>query len=90
MPPSKLSDPRGAPSERQSAPVVIKPAPTCERITLQSETHADWDKAELDFFNLNRSYPDRYLYQVYLERITVYRNEPPGDDWDGVFTHTSK
>jgi adenylate cyclase len=49
-----------------------------------------WDKAELDFFNLNRSYPDRYLYQVYLERVTVYRNEPPGDDWDGVFTHTSK
>ena len=49
-----------------------------------------WDKAELDFFNLQRNYPDRYLYQVYLERITVYRNEPPGDDWDGVFTHTSK
>ena len=49
-----------------------------------------WDKAELDFFNLQRNYPDRYLYQVYLERITVYRNESPGDDWDGVFTHTSK
>ena len=49
-----------------------------------------WDKAELDFFNLNRSYPDRYLYQVYLDRVTVYRNEPPGDNWDGVFTHTSK
>ena len=49
-----------------------------------------WDKAELDFFNLQRSYPDRYLYQVYLERISVYRKEPPGDDWDGVFTHTSK
>ena len=49
-----------------------------------------WDKAELDFFNLQRNYPDRFLYQVYLERITVYRKEPPGDDWDGVFTHTSK
>ena len=49
-----------------------------------------WDKAELDFFNLQRNYSDRFLYQVYLERITVYRNESPGDDWDGVFTHTSK
>jgi len=49
-----------------------------------------WDKAELDFFNLNRMHPDRYLYQVYLERVTVYRNEPPGDNWDGVFTHTTK
>jgi adenylate cyclase len=49
-----------------------------------------WDKAELDFFNLTRQYPDRFLYQVYLDRITVYRNNPPGDDWDGVFTHTTK
>ncbi len=50
----------------------------------------NWDKAELDFFNLNRAKPDRFLYQVYLERITHYRNDPPGQNWDGVFTHTSK
>ena len=50
----------------------------------------DWEKAELDFFNLNRAYPDRYLYQVYLDRIAIYRRDPPGEDWDGVFTHTSK
>ncbi len=50
----------------------------------------DWDKAELDFFNLNRAYPDRFLYQVYLDRIAIYRKDPPGDDWDGVFTHTTK
>ena len=49
-----------------------------------------WDKAEVDFFNLNRENPERLLYQVYMDRITVYRNEPPGDNWDGVFTHTSK
>ena len=48
------------------------------------------DKAELDFFNLNRLYPHRFLYQVYLERIAFYRSNPPGEDWDGVFTHTSK
>ena len=50
----------------------------------------NWDKAEVDFFNLNRSYPDRYLYQVYLDRIAFYRKEPPGENWDLVFTHTSK
>jgi adenylate cyclase len=49
-----------------------------------------WDKAELDFFNLNRANPDRLLYQEYMDRITVYRKEPPGENWDGVFTHTSK
>ena len=49
-----------------------------------------WDKAEVDFFNLNRTNPDRYLYQVYMDRIAFYRKEPPGEQWDGVFTHTSK
>lgn len=49
-----------------------------------------WDEAELDFFNLTRLDPDRLLYQVYLDRVAFYRSEPPGDDWDGVFTHTSK
>ena len=50
----------------------------------------NWDKAEMDFFSLSRSNPDRYLYQMYLDRINMYRQEPPGDDWDGVFAHTSK
>jgi len=49
-----------------------------------------WDKAEQDFFNLTRLDPDRLLYQVYLDRVAFYRSEPPGVDWDGVFTHTSK
>ena len=50
----------------------------------------NWDKAEMDFFNLSRSNSDRFLYQVYLKRISHFRKEPPGDDWDGVFTHPDK
>jgi len=50
----------------------------------------DWDKAEMEFFNLSRSYPDRLLYQEYQNRIASYRQSPPGEDWDGVYTHTSK
>ena len=49
-----------------------------------------WDKAEADFFNLRQVSPERLLYQVYLDRIKFYRREPPGNDWDGVFTHTTK
>lgn len=49
-----------------------------------------WDNAEMDFFTLNRSHPDTLIYQEYLNRIQSYRQNPPGDDWDGVFTHTSK
>jgi adenylate cyclase len=50
----------------------------------------NWDKAELEFFNLNRESPDRDLYKMYLDRINLYRQEPPGDDWDGIFRHQSK
>lgn len=50
----------------------------------------DWDKAEVEFFNLSRSYPGRFLYEEYLNRITNYRQNPPGENWDGVYTHTSK
>jgi len=50
----------------------------------------NWDKAEMEFFSLSRSYPECFLYQEYLNRINNYRNNPPGDDWDGVYTHTSK
>lgn len=49
-----------------------------------------WDEAEMDFSNLARANPERLLYQIYLDRIAFFRSEPPGDDWDGVFTHTSK
>ncbi|OPX56696.1 hypothetical protein BTE48_02065 [Oceanospirillum multiglobuliferum] len=37
-----------------------------------------------------KSDEDHLLYSVYLERIQLYRDTPPGDNWDGVFTHTSK
>ena len=57
---------------------------------LRAYRQQDWDKAEMEFFNLSRSFPDTLLYQEYLNRISAYRNEPPGTDWDGVFTHTSK
>jgi adenylate cyclase len=30
------------------------------------------------------------LYALYDERVAVFRAEPPGADWDGVFTATSK
>ena len=60
------------------------------RQALKAFRKQDWDRAEMEFFNLSRSYPDRRLYQEYQNRIANYRQSPPGDDWDGVYTHTSK
>lgn len=57
---------------------------------LKSFRGQNWDQAETDFFALIQAHPDRILYQVYLDRIAHYRGHLPGDDWDGVFTHTSK
>jgi adenylate cyclase len=50
----------------------------------------NWEKAEIDFSNLCQFNPDRRLYQVYLDRVIHFRANPPVDNWDGVYTHTSK
>ena len=49
-----------------------------------------WDEAEREIFALSSIDKDRKIYQIYLDRIMAYRNNPPPEDWDGSFTHTSK
>jgi adenylate cyclase len=48
-----------------------------------------WDDAEQGFREL-RAEEDNVLYDIYLERLAHLRVEPPDDDWDGTFVHTSK
>ncbi len=50
----------------------------------------DWDLAELQLLNLQRMSPDTALYRIYAERVTYFRNNPPADDWDGVFVFQTK
>lgn len=49
-----------------------------------------WDLAEKRLKDFLRDEPNRYIYKLYLQRIQHYRDNPPPNDWDGVFTHTSK
>ncbi len=49
-----------------------------------------WDRAEDIFSRLQRQAPDDMLHRLYLDRIAAFRIEPPGEDWDGIFVHTSK
>lgn len=49
-----------------------------------------WQVANMRFTNLIRMYSERTIYKIYMERINYFREHPPGDDWDGVFVHTSK
>ncbi len=50
----------------------------------------DWEAAADILQRLAKADPDRLIYRLYLERISLCRGEPPPDDWDGVFTHASK
>jgi adenylate cyclase len=50
----------------------------------------EWDLAEMQFLNLGKMSPARAIYPMYVERIAYFRQQPPGNEWDGVYTHTSK
>ena len=50
----------------------------------------DWDMADVQLLNLQRMSPDTALYRIYADRVTYFRKNPPGDDWDGVFVFQTK
>jgi len=51
---------------------------------------ANFIQAKALFEKLQKEHPQDSLPGIYLERIEHYRIEPPGPDWDGVWTHTEK
>jgi adenylate cyclase len=50
----------------------------------------EWGKAKSKFNLLQESYSRKKVYEIYLERIEAYIEEPPPQQWDGVYTHTTK
>ena len=48
-----------------------------------------WDAAAKGFATLVKDYGDD-TSKVFLGRVAEFKEEPPGKDWDGVFTRTSK
>ena len=50
----------------------------------------EWDSAEKALRMLLEEEPDCFLYQLYLERLEHFRENPPGENWDGVFTFETK
>ncbi len=50
----------------------------------------DWDMAELQLLNLLKAYPSRTLYQTFLDRIRLFRTDPPQKGWDGAFRFETK
>ena len=49
-----------------------------------------WDEAQQILESLMSDDRKHRLYELYLERTTHYRENPPGEDWDSVFTLSFK
>jgi adenylate cyclase len=50
----------------------------------------EWERAEEKFNEVLSKIPEDVAAQLYLQRIANLREEPPGPDWDGVFTMKRK
>lgn len=85
-------------------PVIIF-EPICEEVQLDESTkntlkryhealrlyrEQNWDIAEIQFVELQKTEPQRYVYEIYIKRITHFRQNPPAKDWDGVFNFETK
>lgn len=57
---------------------------------LQLLRQQQWGAAQAALQALQQLAPQRYLYQLYLQRIAYYLEHPPGADWDGVTTFETK
>ncbi|MDH5392146.1 MAG: adenylate/guanylate cyclase domain-containing protein [Gammaproteobacteria bacterium] len=60
------------------------------RQAIDSFLSQQWTLADQLFTALTQQHPERAIYQIYLDRIQVYTDNPPKQNWDGAFTHTSK
>ena len=57
---------------------------------LQSYRAQQWDQAMRDFNRAIELHPGDKLSRIYLERSELLKADPPGSDWDGVWTMTNK
>ncbi|MEJ2385512.1 MAG: adenylate/guanylate cyclase domain-containing protein [Xanthomonadales bacterium] len=49
-----------------------------------------WDEADAALKTMCTEQGECFLFELYHERITYFRENPPGDDWDGVYVATAK
>ena len=49
-----------------------------------------WRQARKALSLLRQHQGNCYLFDLYEERIAHFQDNPPGEDWDGVFVHTAK
>ncbi|WP_374356542.1 CHASE2 domain-containing protein [Chitinimonas sp.] len=82
---------------KSSAVRIYEPIGEADQLDAASQSHIEqfgralalfrqqqWDQAEMQLINLHHSDPATLVYQVYLDRIREFRQNPPPAGWDGV------
>lgn len=85
--PITIYEPLGLRSELSEEAKLLMPQ---FKVALELYHAQQWREASRLFNTLKEHYPERKLFDVYLNRINEYIIEPPAYDWDGVFIHTAK
>jgi adenylate cyclase len=49
-----------------------------------------WDAAYELMSQLKNRYPDKKIYDIYIQRINEFKQHPVPSDWDGVYAHATK
>ena len=55
-----------------------------------STAAGEWDRAVARFKEALRVNTDEKFCRMYIERCVCFREEPPGDDWDGGWIMKTK
>ena len=75
---------------KDALPAELRQALARHRGALKLYRAQQWDAAEAEFFSLSRGPHPHRVYELFMERIAYYRQNPPGENWDGVFTFKTK
>jgi adenylate cyclase len=73
----------------QLSPQIIEDAKLFKN-ALRLYREQAWEESEKVIRELISLEPETFLFKLYLERIEMFKAEPPGDEWDGVFTYLTK
>jgi adenylate cyclase len=50
----------------------------------------DWEQCDVPLLNLQRMNPNKYLYELYSERVASMRQLPFDPSWDGATNFETK
>ncbi|OQW92299.1 MAG: adenylate/guanylate cyclase domain-containing protein [Beggiatoa sp. IS2] len=57
---------------------------------LEHYRQQQWGEVREQLLLLQQQFPQCLLYRIYAERVEYFSKNPPGDNWDGVYTFKTK